>query len=149
MNTRGRDTIILLGIADALIAVIGVSVWSFLFCSKPDVILALTAILLGLVTFFGFMTLGHSLGAGWALNKGGMRTAITAAVVIVYFFVLALAIFIQSPDKIKPITESMLTSFTTITAVVIAFYFGSTAYVQTSEGGEVSEQTKPAAQNDR
>ena len=143
MDKRGRATIIRLGIADALIAVTGLLVWSFLFSGSHDVVLALTAILIALVTFFGFMTLGHSLGGGWALNKGGMRTAITASVVTVYFFVLALAVFVSSPQEQRPIADSLITSFTTIMAVVIAFYFGSTAYVQTREKDDASEETKP------
>lgn len=60
-----------------------------------------------------------------------MRSAIAGSIVIEYITLIALvAFFRESPDEIHPVTQMMINNFTTIVGIVIAFYFGSSAYVQ-------------------
>lgn len=65
------------------------------------------------------------------LTEAGMRFAIAGAVVIEYLVLVAVvAFFREAPDKVHPLTETLISNFTTIVGIVIAFYFGSSAYVQ-------------------
>lgn len=69
-----------------------------------------------------------------------MRDAIAATVVVLYLVLLSWAVFFstgvsatrqadgstnQGTESINAVTSALLTSFTSITAVVVAFYFGS------------------------
>ena len=104
------------------------------YSNSDSVFLNITVICVALVTYFGFLMFGQARGGEWAINKGGMRTAITASVVTVYLVLVGLVAFLtKGPDELLPITATMLTSFTSIVGVVVAFYFGSSAYVQVQE----------------
>jgi protein-S-isoprenylcysteine O-methyltransferase Ste14 len=54
-----------------------------------------------------------------------MRDAIAASVVLMYLVLVSYAVFFASGDSSNPITSQLLTSFTSITGVVVAFYFTS------------------------
>ncbi|WP_214844203.1 hypothetical protein [Arthrobacter sp. ISL-72] len=70
-----------------------------------------------------------------------MRDAIAATVIVLYLVLLSWAVFFstgvstsspatdgaanQATESINKVTSELLTSFTSITAVVVAFYFGS------------------------
>jgi len=117
---------------DFLIILIGLAVWKYY--DKDAVFLNLMIISVALVTYFGFLMFGQFMGGDWAVNKGGMRTAITASIVTVYLVLLGLVAFMtKGPKELLPITETMLASFTSIVGVVLAFYFGSSAYLQVQE----------------
>jgi len=121
-----------IGVLDILIILIGLAVWKYF--DKDAVFLNLVVICVALVTYFGFLMLGEAMGGDWAVNKGGMRTAITASIVTVYLVLIGLVAFMTAgPEKLLPITDTMLTSFTSIVGIVLAFYFGSSAYVQVQE----------------
>lgn len=131
---KGTAKLIMLGIADSIIAVSGFSLWWFgrsYNLNNTGIILAMTAMLLAMVTFFGLMALSESLGRGWGLNKGGMRGAIASAVLVVYFFVLSMSMFQPYNAEMPEQMKSMLANFTTIIGIMIPFYFGASAYVQT------------------
>ena len=91
-------------------------------------------LLVGIITFFGFMRIGETTGGEWAIHRGGMRTAITVAIVTTYLVLLAYVAFFRPlggvADQLPQITTNLLTSFTTIVGIVIPFYFGASAYVQ-------------------
>ena len=62
-----------------------------------------------------------------------LRTAITVSIVTVYLVLVSLVAFFQARgegDELPRLTETMLTSFTTIVAIIVPFYFGTSAYVQ-------------------
>ena len=123
-----------IGILDVLIVAIGLVLWKLegidaIFINDAVV---LNAALIGvaLVTFFGFLIVGQSMGGDWTIDKGGMRIAITAAVVTMYLVLVGLTAFLsKSPSELPPITQQMSGSFTGIVGVVVAFYFGSSAFV--------------------
>lgn len=63
-------------------------------------------------------------------SESKLRSAIAGAVVVQYLVLVGtVACFENGPDKLPPITQTLITSFTTIVGIVIAFYFGSSAYV--------------------
>jgi hypothetical protein len=127
---RGRVAIFGLGVAVVAVVAIGLFVWSGILHARYDAILAFILVVVAVITFFGFMSLGRSLGGEWELSSEAMRNAITVSTMTVYFVILALAIFLKPPEEQQPITQTLVTSFTTVVGVVIAFYFGSSAYVQ-------------------
>ncbi|WMW79315.1 hypothetical protein RF679_11715 [Undibacterium cyanobacteriorum] len=93
----------------------------------------------GVITFFALLSdRGTSLEANGSNNER-LRQTIAAAVIVQYLVLVGIvAHFINGADKLPPVTETMLTSFTTVTSVVIAFYFGASAFVdvKTKSGAE-------------
>ena len=59
-----------------------------------------------------------------------MRGAIAATILVVYLFVLSMNAFVPYQKEMPPMMEMMMTSFTTIIGIMIPFYFGASAYVQ-------------------
>lgn len=89
---------------------------------------SVAVVAVGIITFFGFL---YGLkGPDQRLDDSAMRTAITAGLVSAYLVLVGLVSFIHGDDSMPAITETMLGSFTALIALVVPFYFGSTAYVQ-------------------
>jgi len=79
-----------------------------------------------------------------------MRTAITAAIVTVYLVLVGLVAFMtKGPKELLPITETMLTSFTSIVGVVLTFYFGASAYIQVQKKKLGRTMNNDSAQKER
>jgi hypothetical protein len=97
----------------------------------PGLVLVATSMILALTTFFGLLAASEASGRGWGLNKGGMRGAIAATMLVVYFFILSVNAFQPFQWKMSEMMQTMMTSFTTILGIMIPFYFGASAYVQT------------------
>ena len=85
----------------------------------------------GIIAFFGLYDI--------ALNKDGkardkesaLRFAIAGSIVLEYIVLVGVvAFFNEGPEKMPVITQTMLSNFTAVVGVVIAFYFGSSAYIQ-------------------
>ncbi|MFN2161379.1 MAG: hypothetical protein ACK2UN_04820, partial [Candidatus Promineifilaceae bacterium] len=138
--------LIWIGILNILIVLIGLTVWKYF--DKDAVFLNLVVICVAIVTYFGFLILGQAIGGDCAINKGGMRTAITAAIVTVYLVLVGLVAFMtKGPEELPQITETMLTNFTSILGVVLAFYFGASAYIQVQEKKLARTINNDSAQN--
>jgi hypothetical protein len=127
---EGINAIIRLGFADILIAVAGLTLW---WVTLSRAMIVITPIILAYVTFFGFMSISQAIGGDWALNRGGMRGAITSCIIVVYFFIVSMAIFNTFRGEIPIYMQTITENFTTTMGIVIAFYFGASAYVQTHE----------------
>jgi hypothetical protein len=149
---KNTTKLILIGIVDCFIAVIGfASMWLTKLATDinwfnktslmstysgtkelpyPGITLALSCMIIALVTFFGLLAASESSGKGWGLNKGSMRGAIAATIVVVYLFVLSMNAFVPYNKTMPPMMTTMVTSFTAIIAIMIPFYFGASAYVQ-------------------
>ena len=86
----------------------------------------------GIITFFGFVWLGFKTGGPLALHKEGMRLAIAASVVVVDLVLVTTLIFFTKTEADAPadLAQSFLNQFNTVVSVVVAFYFGTSAYVQ-------------------
>ena len=88
---------------------------------------------IGIVTFFGTLQLAKPLP-----DDEGIRRAVAIAVVTVYLVLVGAVAFLAVSETIPPITESLIGSFTATVAVVIAFYFGATAYLDARRGAKES-----------
>ena len=143
-------SILNIGVAVLLMVIMGVGACAY-FAIHPvantslsywALSLSLTAV--AVITFFGFMWYMQSLGGQWALNKGGMRLAIVASVMTVYLVLVGTVMFFTNGDAVPPMTQTLLTHFTSVVLTVVAFYFGTSAYVQVHEGRDrpVAEEPK-------
>jgi hypothetical protein len=82
------------------------------------------------ITFFGSLII---LGIN---SKARIRTSITIAFVATYFVLLGLVAFLSQPaggeadgqTQTPEVTNTLVTNFTVLMGVVVAFYFGATAY---------------------
>lgn len=63
-----------------------------------------------------------------------MRSAIAGTIVLVYLVLLGIVAFFSPSGteglKLHELTQTFVTNFTTLIGVVVAFYFGSSAYVE-------------------
>jgi hypothetical protein len=136
---------LLLALAIVGIAAAGTLTWNIAFEQRGregyDVILGLTVFAIAVVTFFGFLVIGHSRGGGWQLTKGGLRTAIAATLVVTYLFLVSFAVYLVPPKDVSPIAETFIQSFTTTVAITIGFYFSASAAVQIFRKEESQEES--------
>jgi hypothetical protein len=154
MEKKDGATIIRLGILDIFIVSFGLVAWLFalyyetveklLPAHTSAVILIILMFSLASVTFFGIMSFSQKSSGVWLQNKGGTRVAIMTSFMLVYFFLLGINVFLFPPDEMAEITRTLIENFTYILGIVIAFYFGSSAYVQAhvknSNSGEVIQK---------
>jgi peptidoglycan biosynthesis protein MviN/MurJ (putative lipid II flippase) len=95
--------------------------------------------------FFGLLFLTQTNDEQWQITEETMRTAIAGTIVVVYLVLVGtVAFFVAGPkgSDVPAITHTMVTSFTTIVGIVIAFYFGTTAYVQAQREKMLDSKTK-------
>jgi hypothetical protein len=99
-----------------------------LLCIPPNTFLAMGLVSVGVITFFGFLAYGT--------EPEDMRTAIAVALVAVYLILVGESAFfgyLRKSVTLDPLTQAMITSFTTIVGIVIPTYFGASAYTQTRD----------------
>ncbi len=97
--------------------------------------LALCTPAAGVLTFFHFYAAPPD-GISDYSKEGRLRAAIAGAVIVQYLVIVGIvAYFIKGAEVLPKVTETMLTSFTTITGIVVAFYFGASAYVESKRQG--------------
>ena len=129
----GDQFSILTGLALLVCMIIGLGIWSswrFNHNSPISIAIVISAI----VSFFGLLYLGSLDQEAWKFTDRSMRTAIAGAIVIEYLALVGIvAFFTKGPEELPPISKKIITSFTAIVAVVIAFYFGSTTYIEVKE----------------
>lgn len=142
MNGKSGPSVILIGILDILIVTIGSTIWAFnefIKANLPDnfrvisissMILLITLFILACVTFFGILAKGQTSEGILSHNKGDTRVAITASILVVYFFMLGVNTFCNPPREMTEITQTLMDSFTYVVGTVMIFYFGASAYVQ-------------------
>lgn len=95
-----------------------------LFPEHTRRILAVMMILVGLVSFYGFIGLGVN-AKDSNLSKSDIRLAIVISTLTFYFSLVgATSTFITTIDERSPeITGILINHFTNIVGIVIAFYF--------------------------
>lgn len=98
------------------------------------------------ISFVSLLVLTQRNKERWEVTESTMRNAIAGAIVIAYLVLVGIvAFFTEGPEKLPAISQTMVTNFTTIVGVVIAFYFGASAYVQASAQRRESNQTPKEA----
>jgi hypothetical protein len=94
----------------------------------------------GVVSFFGTLSLAHRSSPNSPYDSGEVRLAVTAAFMMVYF--AALGIFLFSINTVGSFGQSLMNNMTSLFGVVVGFYFASSAVV---EYGRSREREKTAA----
>jgi hypothetical protein len=113
-------------------AAIGAPAANF-FIESSDVALSCGAALIGVATFLGFAYYGLAV-----LNRASsdaLRDAIAAAFVTVYLTIVAWSAFFAistsgEPAQLSPLTQTVISNFTYLTGIVVAFYFGTDALMR-------------------
>jgi len=111
---------------------------------EPSQVFPLAVGAIGIITFFGFAWVTNETGGQYALHKEGMRLAIVASVIVVDLVLVTTAPFLQNQSDPGDIFASLVNQFNTIVGVVVAFYFGASAYVQVGEKQDKSNEEKEA-----
>jgi hypothetical protein len=96
----------------------------------PISTLPLGLIATAVVTFASLIILCQEDSPNWSLTEQTMRTAVSGTIVFVYFCLIVYSTFNYVPDQQTPITGTLIANFSAIVGVVIASYFGASAYVQ-------------------
>jgi hypothetical protein len=91
--------------------------------------------------FFCLLILCQTGEERWKITGESMRTAMAGAIVVEYLALVGtLAFFVQG--EMPPIAQTMITNFTTVVGIVIAFYFGASAFVQLQREKQENRKVK-------
>jgi hypothetical protein len=81
--------------------------------------------LFSVITFYSFIPVERD------GTIGSLKNSIVASVIVTYLLlVITFTFYIDDRSEIPPLTNLLLTNFTMIVGVVIASYFGVTAYLE-------------------
>jgi hypothetical protein len=149
-NNAGRHHLLLLGLLIVVVGLVGALWWDFRL-QEPEKgtehnAVGITILIQAMIAFFGILNLEEP---HWSkvspLTKGGMRAAITGAIVVTY---ISLVIFhtmmdftVVSSEVRNSVRDSFVSSFTEVVKLTIFFYFASEAvihYLNQSKPKEVS-----------
>jgi hypothetical protein len=82
-------------------------------------------------TFVGMLALGQETNGPWKITEASMRTAIASSILAQYQALVAIVAFFSPQETSSSgVSQTLISNFTTIVGVVIAFYFGASAYVE-------------------
>jgi len=109
---------------DIAILVIGVVLQNY------NINLGWTIAAIGIITFFGMLSVSsyHKKDSPEG-DQGTMRDALTASLISAYFAVLAFSMF-EKITSGNTAVDSLLSSFSSVITIVVAFYFGSKGAVE-------------------
>ena len=134
-----RNYIFWIGVIDTVIIIIAIfltkQLGSFAYLTGAMGIVSM-------VTFFGVMSHGEN-----TTDETLFRRAITFSVITVYLLLVSSTVFLTKEIGSTKISETMLASFTSIVGVVVAFYFGSSAYVEGKRIQSSKEKTTTASKD--
>src|SRR4051812_41897514 len=86
----------------------------------------LAVVLSAQIAFIGFLWIGIRQEPDGALTDRSMRTAIAAATVIGYLVLVGMGVwFPRTANDNAAAGDALLSNFTTIVGIIVAFYFGS------------------------
>jgi hypothetical protein len=105
--------------------------------------LAFCVIAPALITFFWFVSGSRGSPADTLFDDGVLRKATAGSIVVEYLVLVGtFAFWGEGTAPLPPMTALLIPSFTTIVGVVIAFYFGASAYVAArsrTQGGAIKD----------
>lgn len=85
----------------------------------------------GIISFFGLYDISLPNNPTTQDKESSLRFSIAGSIVIEYIVLVGIvAFFKEGPEEMPIITKTLLSNFTSVVGVVIAFYFGASAYLQ-------------------
>jgi hypothetical protein len=118
----------ILYVATAIVLTIAVCVW--LSAKETTYPIIFGAPATGVMAFFGLLAVFTETKTE-TVSDATMRSAVAGALVIMYMVVVGFGIFTGvNYGGMSAMAQSLMTSFTSIVGIAVAFYFGSSAYVQ-------------------
>ena len=84
----------------------------------------------GIVTVYAVLLHFLRLAPDGRLQDADIRIAIALSTTLVYLMLVGYGVFLAD-EKMGEFAKTLTTSFTSIVGVVVAFYFGASAYVET------------------
>ena len=142
MNGRQRRILAWVTLAD-LAAVVGGPVLAQV--TDSDVAQQCAIGVVAVASFVGFLTF-HMAGEDRQSADSVMRPTIAATFVLVFLALVSVTAFFTSETEevASPIASNLLSNFATLTGVVVAFYFGASAFERAFGGRERSTSTREA-----
>lgn len=99
--------------------------------------LAVAIVATAVLSFVGLLAIRQSPQGEWKIEEADMRTAIAGTIVIEYLVLVATVAFLPElpntegrAETLPALTQTLISNFTYMVGVVIAFYFGASAYVE-------------------
>lgn len=118
----------------------GAGAW---FGSIYPPIFAITSI--GILTFFYLLYHAIRSAPDMPIQDRDIRIAITGSITTMYLALVGFGVFMRIPEvgeKEAPLAQSLVVSFTSVVGIVIAFYFGTTAYLEGKNAGSPAPEPK-------
>ncbi len=104
-------------------------------------------IITGMLTFFGFVSRNVHGKPDARIEDPDIRIAIAASLTMMYMVIAGYGIWVTRLESPSPIAQTLLTSLSTLVGTVIAFYFGTSAYLEGK--GKAAEPHAPEPKPDR
>jgi hypothetical protein len=122
-----RNEIFIIGGVVLAIVLLSFTLSAF-YSEQTRRILSVMLVAVGLTSFYGFIGLGVS-KKDQKLLKTDIRLATVVSLLTSYLALIGTVSMFITGQELSEITKIMITHFTTIIGVVIAFYFGTEAYL--------------------
>ena len=90
--------------------------------------LSMMLALVGLISFYGILTLPSEEGQANGVSDSRMRFALTAALVLTYLVYFSIAVWRSEAGK--PLPDELLKTLTNLIMIILPFYFGVTGAVE-------------------
>ena len=129
-----KRTLQIIGLIDVVVVCGGIALTAIF--NHMSFLSAATAVV-AIVTFFGILSESDNVE-----NEKLFRKTITISVVTVYLVTVSTVVFFKGEWKSPDVTQTLLASFTSVVGVVIAFYFGSSAYIEAKEKSKKQSDSK-------
>lgn len=138
-NKQQRNQLLLLAVSIAVVGLLGALIWDFLQIEEDNAtgrfsgtehnaVLAITVFIQAMIAFFGILNLEEPHRTKVSpVTKGGMRSAITGALVVTYLFLVIFHCVVEFTGGKSSTTDSFVNNFTWIVGLTVAFYFASEA----------------------
>lgn len=133
-------------VATVAVNIIAVAAMRIMNSNAP---LGLAAGLTAMIAFVGMLILAQEPTGPWRLSESAMRTAIASAFIAEYVALVSMVAFSKEGGELPAVGQTLVTNFTQLVGVVIAFYFGASAYVEgrrltAGRDADRRQQTEPS-----